>query len=220
MSTLSAPALVKLPDTVTGAMPPSPKVPVALLVNELFRVSGVMLVNPKLPLIWLTPTPMYTLSLHDALPIFIAKLAPLALVRAPRVRVLAAPAGKKGLQIGRGSCRERVRVPVVARLLQPSEFAMSTLSAAALVKLPDHVTGAMPPSPKVPVARLVNELFRVSGVMLVNPMLPSFWLNRVAVKAKVAFCLDEPIIAKLAPLALVRAPRVRVLAAPAGKKGL
>ena len=43
------------------------------------------------------------------------------------------------------------------------------------------------------VTPLVKELFNVSGVMLVSPKLPSFWLNPAPVNAKVAFWLDAPI---------------------------
>src|SRR5438445_497152 len=88
----------------------------------------------------------------------------------------------------------------MVRLPPPSELAISTFSAPALVQLPHTVTVVLLPIPQPPVSTLFPYTTLFRSVMLVNPKLPSFWLNPVPVKAKVAFWLDEPIIAKLAPL--------------------
>src|SRR5207253_2759246 len=141
----------------------------------------------------------------------ISKLAPLPLLSPPSVTVVAA------LRVLSLALHDALpilaRVPPIVRLPPPVPPIISRSSAPLLVKAPVTVSIVVPSSLTVPL--LVKALLRVSGAvsdswkkpaLLVNPLPP-------ALNAKVAGWVDEPNTSKLAPLALVSPPRVRVVAA-------
>src|SRR5438270_37366 len=111
-------------------MPPSPKVPVALLVTALFGVCTLSL-HDALPIsFWLNPVPVKARVAGWLAEPKIWKLAPLALVRAEEHTAVPAPQSKNPWRTR--TDKELASVPVIVRLPPPSPEPASTLSTPAL----------------------------------------------------------------------------------------